>query len=338
MKFLQSFLAIIIGLIIVFYNVGKIPNGSGMGAIVLIFTAFVIFIFSFVIYVLVSLLIWKKKSKYQAIIQIPLFIAFLTLTYLSSWKVCVYSKPEPTEKELLAEQYEQYKTLKKYYYTIPYIIKNGQTFRPSKKIASNDSLLLLNSMKDLLSIKSNDLDSISELKLIGLFYKNSTIRPRNNEDSLSINKQHKLINQSLKIRNLFYSPDHRKILIFVSYKTNQANRITLGFNGSGKSFALMAFKSGNKMVVFNYYNIDYSYGFIKNDNIAYSLCFQNLIGDSDHGKYAIRDNFLSSEYWNSVSMTKKLDLKNKMHYELHFVDKHGEKFKFEKPIYTLKTK
>lgn len=290
-------------------------------------------IFIFVVYGLLSYVLHSLKLKYKSVFQVLLFIICICIVYYSSWKVCVNQLTPLTDKERMDFQYKQFNNLNKFYKTIPDLISNGEIFRPSEKIREKDSVTILTSLLNLTENPPSKMDSLTELIVASFFYYKG-LPIKLNEDSLFFKNELAKIHKTLKVRNIFYSPNFTKFLMFISYEQNENKHMRLDFSGSGNAIAVIGYKKENRIVFYKFFKSDYSYGFFINEDIAYSYCFKNTMG-KDYNIYFT--NFLRAKFWKTVTLKRQLNLNGKSKFILEIDNPHkkNDKFTYSEPVMIL---
>ena len=322
--------SLILGTIVLFYNISKIPSGDEMGAIGEFFIATSFAIFIYFSSVVVSIVAWKAQTDNRSIVQLVLLCLCVSLIYYSSWKICVFRTPPLTIAEVKELKIRNTKEFYNFYHQIPQLIHDGYSYKPSDRVFSKDSLFILNSLKSLIGKPFQQIDSLSKVKIANfLGYRTGFFF----ENSLEIPGLLQTIAQSIKVRNIFYSPLNQSFLTFISYETGFTdNKIKI--IDSGEAMALIGYKQENKMVFYRYYKLDSYLKFIVNDNLAYSYCFKNAIG---RGIYPERyPNFLTKTFWNTEKVLKNTKYSDRILYGFEAYIPYNEKeYKLIDPILIL---
>lgn len=322
----------IFGALIWFYNVSRIPSSDGMGGIGTFFIATISALSIYIIALIVSSIVSKSNVRNENTIQLSIFILCVSFIYYSTWKICVYRKYSLTIEEKIALNKENEVKYNEFYKKIPKLIERGNTYRPVEQIVEKDSLLVLNSLRLLTGKPFAEIDSLSKIRIgkvleyrLGYFF----------EDNLKeeVSRNLATISQSLKVRNLFYSPDSKVFLLFISFKTKFLD-IDQKVVEAGDAIALIGYKKANKMILYKYFKLDYNEDFITNDDIAYSYCFHNAIGN-----YIYPDrypNFLKSSFWKKQKVLRYIHYGKNMLYGFEAYLPDGEKkYKLIAPVLIL---
>lgn len=323
-------LSFIIGFILLLFNVSRIPAGDEMGAIGEMFIAGLYAIIIYILSSFISIIAWKTISRNQDAIQISLLLLCVSLIYYSTWKVCVYRTPPLTLEEEKKIKIERTKKAYAFYNQIPKLIKEGYTYKPSDDIFEQDSLLILNSLKTITGKEFTKTDSVSKVK-IGKFldYSSYYLFEDKLKHEVALNLQ--TISQTLKVRNIFYSPNNNVFLTFISYKTKYTDNNNKLIDG-GVAITLIGYKQDTKMIFYNYCkDDDRSFNSIVNlDDLAYSLCFQETIGLGDFYYYHIDyKSFLNESFWKNERFLRNTKINNKMFYGFEAFNRGGNDNKYE---------
>ena len=313
-----------------FHNTNRIPAGDEMGGILEAFAALILAFLIYVLFATVSIILWNKGTKNKNIIQLILSVLCVGLIYYSSWKVCVYREAPLTAEETEELKIKNTNEFNSFYARIPKLIEHGDVYRPLNGAFVQDSLFILNSLKSLFGQSFHTMDSTSKIKTATfLGYRTGWFF----EDSLGVSKLLETANQSLKLRNIFYSPDYQVLLAFVSYKTKFVDIDNKWLN-SGEAIALIGYKQNNEMIFYKYYKLDSYINFITNDDIAYSYCFKEAIGKGYNSE--IYSNFLKSKFWQSPKVTKSVNYNGKLLYGFEaYLPNYEKPYKLIDPILIL---
>jgi len=328
----------IIGFILLLYNVSRIPAGDEMGAIIEMFIAGLYAIIIYALSSFISIIAWKTISRNKNAIQISLLLLCVSLIYYSTWKVCVYRTPPLTVEEQKKIEIERTKKAYAFFNQIPKLIREGYTYKPSNDIFEKDSLLILNSLKTITGKEFTKIDSVSRVK-IGKFlnYSSYYLFEDKLKHEVALNLQ--TISHTLKVRNIFYSPNNNVFLTFISYKTKYTNNNNKLIDG-GEAITLIGYKQDTKMIFYEYCKDDSSFNSIVNlDDLAYSLCFQKAIGLSDFYYYKDYKSFLNESFWKNESVLRNTKINNKMFYGFEaFIRVNDNKYELIAPVLELNIK
>lgn len=308
------FFLFILTALIVFAFIFFIPTGHEMGAIGEAFLAISYAITIYFFTILISLYFWKTAGDKRGNALIIIYSISLLAIVFSSWRICIYEKPMPTKEDSLKIKLERDAKLYTLYTTIPELKQKGDIYRPEKWTYYIDSSAIIDFINGLIKPPYEEMDSSIKINISKLLdFNKETIF----ENSTFTINYIGLVKSSIKINDIFYSPQREIIVTIVSY--NQSN--------GGDAFILIGRKYQDHIKLYKYYNTrnaDYP-----NAEIAYAACFEYL---NSHSK-----GILNKSFWTKNILFKIHNIENTDLYGFQVKSRYKtDTLKIKQPLFEVK--
>ncbi len=325
--------SIVIGFWLCCINVERVPGGYELGVLGFMFLSMAVSAAIYFVFASVSIAFSVSKIKYNYLIQLLSMILCSVSIYVATYIICVENTRQatPEEEELRIKKIVE--NLETLYDKIPTIIDKGTVFRPNATIVKNDSLMVLDYLKSKLCVPHETMDSTHRV-IVNSYLKYSQEYFMSDENTEKINQGISHICESLKIRNLFYSPDHEVVVIIFS--NNEMASLGRGDPDFqvGSSLAFIGVKDKGILSLYFYCGSDFSPRYISNDNLAYARTFKDIIGKGNYDyKYT---NMLDKTFWKKKTMQKTYKSNNELFYGFEGkINKELNEFTKQEPAFLI---
>ena len=297
----KNFICSIILLLIIFFS---LSSGDGMGGMAVMIGAIALAVITFTvtsIIIIVTDRIFKKK--YYIIPKIILG-AYVCLILFSIYVIYMNTKPQKPQLEPRELRELRLKEIDKTRKMVTKIISESDIYTPNDMTLTKDTRLIRETMKEFFNKSFSNIktDSVYKTSYLNLLETNI------GSDSIEADSCLKTVYNSIDVDRILYSPDLKKMLVFISF--NQLISINPFMPDMGaNTLVLIGIKESHalKLYKFHYFN---SYT-VDNPNKE-SAYYQTFIYLTNHGDYNFSEYPINKkEFWE----------KNKA-FKVHIIDNH----------------
>jgi hypothetical protein len=311
--------ALAIGVIIILVNIGGVPDDQGLKILVILVHTIWTSIMVYGIFAMVSIALSSPRFGNQNIIQSVLFFLYVITIYKFNYDICIRdTKPMTFEQEQKQKRETQY-NLMRMYENIPQILKQGESYRPGYDKYEADSIIISNYLKAQICIPFEEMDSI-QLRLVSkMFGYNYRYQDRHKDCELGTETFGGMCN-SIKLRNIFYSPDLELIIPVISYQKMSRWGADDPKFVTGSSISYIGFRSQDSLKFYFHRATHGASNHLTDEKLAYARMIEILLGDKYH------TSILSNEYWSPLELRRKTSLESRDYYEFELYKIRNEYF------------
>lgn len=295
---IKNFICSVIFLLIIFFS---LSSGDGIGGMAVMIGAIAFAVITFTVtYIIIILANNIFKKKYEIVPQIILG-AYVCLILFSIYMIYKPQKRQLKPREL---QELRLKEIDKTRKIVTKIISESDIYSPNDITLTKDTRLIRKTMKEFFNKSFCDIktDSVYKTSYLDLLETNIGL------DSIEVDSCLKTVYNSIDVDRILYSPDLKKMLVFISF--NQVISINpfepdMGAN----TLVLIGIKESHTLKLYKFYYESYST--INNPNKE-SAYYQTFIYLTNHGEYNYFDYPINKkEFW-----------KQNNAFKVHVIDNH----------------
>jgi len=295
---IKNFICSVILLFIIFIS---LSSGDGMGGMVVLIGAIALAVTIFTVTSIIIILTDRIFKKKYYIIPKIILGAYICLISFSIYAICKPKRPhlEPRElRELRLREID--KTRKK----VTKIISESDIYVPNDITLTKDTRLIRETIKEFFNKSFCDIktDSVYKTSYFNLLQINI------GSDSIEADSCLKTVYNSIDVNRILYSPDLKKMLVFISF--NQIISINPFVPDMGaNTLVLIGIKESQTLKLYKFYYESYSTIDNPNKESAY---YQTFIYLTNHGEYNYFDYPINKkEFW-----------KQNNAFKVHVIDNH----------------
>lgn len=252
-------LALVASIIIVFYNISRIPVGDEIGATGEQFIALYYTLIIFLITVIFSFSVSSIKTLNQIVWQGVVYGLCIISVYYFTWKVCVFREPGRSTEEIRNIQRLKLNNL---------ISEGTRILEKSENrnhtYKKQDSTAILNYLIHFLDSNSIEFsrtkDSIYH-SVFSHFFSRTLMNFDNIQESLTYRKT---ISNSITVDHISYSPNNNLLLAILTYDIGQSPV-------ESNAIALIGSREDGKLILYKYPCFRNDYGVLNKKYAFYEL-------------------------------------------------------------------
>lgn len=284
MKKILPFLIIgfTLSIIILFYNISRIPSGHEMGAILEAFSAIITTIVIFGITIGVSVYVSTLESDSQNYLQFSIYFLCVLLVSFASWKICISEERGKTYEEVREIQSNK---LEKLISKGNRLIEKSDNIVPDIKTKAKDSISIMiffTHFLDSAVISSSYKKDLSYHDVFSHFFN----RNLTDSDSIESINCRKNILKNLSIDLMAYSPDRKFIFSILTYDINVNPT-------ESNALALIGERKTGELILYKYRCFSNDYGVLNKKYAFYDL----ICNLKDKKSPCFKGSPLEKEFW-----------------------------------------